>query len=290
MEETKKSKGLIWLIIILIIVILGLIGFIIYDKVLKTNNNIVDPTKSSTTKQTTMQTTNNNKETQLDNKNTLKKDTFTYKLNNKEQQITYIYKYKTSSDYYAKEEYKDIDVELYKEQGEYVYKYIYLEILVNGTKIENVEIPLYYDTEDTNIDTLINKINLLSSDTINTIKGTDKEYFVFTIEHDIPYYDGGTNPLIVNNEGKLIYTLEFEDNSNLWSIDEESKFYFKENDSNYKPYIIEEDKIYFLTYYGIDNTTDEYIMHVQENYLTIDNNQVNITKGKIYKGMGVGAY
>lgn len=52
MEETKKSKGLIWLIIILIIVILGLIGFIVYDKVLSTNN-IVDPTKSSTTSSTT---------------------------------------------------------------------------------------------------------------------------------------------------------------------------------------------------------------------------------------------
>lgn len=289
MEKTKKSKGLIWLIIILIIVILGLIGFIVYDKVLTTNNNLVDPTKSSTTKQTTIQTTNNNEEPQLDNKNTLKKDTFTYKLNNKEQKITYIYKYKTSSDYYSKEEYKDIDVELYKEQGDYIYNYVYLEILINNKKIENVEIPLYYDTEDTNIDTLINKIDLLSSDTINTIKGTDKEYFVFTIEHKNPMIDGGTNPLIISDEGKLIYTLELLDNGSLWSLDQTSKFYKKENEENYQQFIIEDTKLYYLIYrYDLNENSDK--TYVQENYITIKNDKIEITEGSVTIGDGVGAY
>lgn len=34
MEEKKNNKGLIWLIVILIILVLGLIGYIVYDKVL----------------------------------------------------------------------------------------------------------------------------------------------------------------------------------------------------------------------------------------------------------------
>lgn len=290
MEKTKNSKGLIWLIIILIILILGLVGFIVYDKVLSSNNNKVDLTKSSTTQPIT---TNDNKETQLDNKNTLKKETFTYNLNNKEQKITYIYKYKTSSDYYSKEEYADMDVEIYKEQDEYVYKYIYLEILVNGTKIENVELPLYYDTQNIETDKLIDNISLLTSDTINSVKGTDKEYFVFTIEHQNLITDGGTDPLIVNDDGKLIYTLKFEDSSSLWSLDETSKFYFKENDPNYKTYIIDDTKIYYIT--GtidkeIDYNYDDNTFPVQENYITINNDKIEITEGPITRGMGAGVY
>lgn len=48
MEKIKQSKGLIWLIIILIIVILGLVGFIIYDKVLSNDKTVPNKNTTST--------------------------------------------------------------------------------------------------------------------------------------------------------------------------------------------------------------------------------------------------
>lgn len=58
MEEKKKSKGLIWLIIILILLILGLIGFIIFNNVkLKNNNNLNENTTTiPTTKKNIIET------------------------------------------------------------------------------------------------------------------------------------------------------------------------------------------------------------------------------------------
>ena len=38
MEEKKNNKGLVWLIVILIILVLGLVGYIVYDKVLSKDN------------------------------------------------------------------------------------------------------------------------------------------------------------------------------------------------------------------------------------------------------------
>ena len=40
MEEKKNNKGLVWLIVILIILVLGLVGYIVYDKVILRSNNI----------------------------------------------------------------------------------------------------------------------------------------------------------------------------------------------------------------------------------------------------------
>lgn len=39
MEENKNNKGLIWLILILIILVLGLVGYIVYDKVILNDKN-----------------------------------------------------------------------------------------------------------------------------------------------------------------------------------------------------------------------------------------------------------
>ena len=46
MKEDKNYKGLVWLIIILIVLVLGLIGYIVYDKTLKSDDN---KTNTSTT-------------------------------------------------------------------------------------------------------------------------------------------------------------------------------------------------------------------------------------------------
>ena len=42
MEEKKNQKGLIWLIIILIVLVLGLVGYIVYDKLLLNNKTSVN--------------------------------------------------------------------------------------------------------------------------------------------------------------------------------------------------------------------------------------------------------
>lgn len=51
MEEKKNNKGLIWLIVILIVLVLGLVGYIVFDKVLskdKTHINNNAPTTTTT--------------------------------------------------------------------------------------------------------------------------------------------------------------------------------------------------------------------------------------------------
>jgi len=49
MEEKKNNKGLIWLIVVLIIMILGLVGYIVYDKVLLNDKNPINNNNTNTT-------------------------------------------------------------------------------------------------------------------------------------------------------------------------------------------------------------------------------------------------
>lgn len=49
MEEKKNQKGLIWLITILIVLVLGLVGYIVYDKVLLKEKNPVNNNATSMT-------------------------------------------------------------------------------------------------------------------------------------------------------------------------------------------------------------------------------------------------
>ena len=48
MEEKKNNKGLVWLIVVLIILVLGLVGYIVYDKVLKEEPKKVEQSKEET--------------------------------------------------------------------------------------------------------------------------------------------------------------------------------------------------------------------------------------------------
>ena len=73
MEEKKNNKGLVWLIVILIILVLGLVGYVVYNKVLskdaeKINNNEKDNTT------TTITTTDNIESNINDDKNNKIKD------------------------------------------------------------------------------------------------------------------------------------------------------------------------------------------------------------------------
>ena len=49
MEEKKNNKGLVWLIVILIILVLGLVGYIVYDKVLLEDKTSVNNDETTTT-------------------------------------------------------------------------------------------------------------------------------------------------------------------------------------------------------------------------------------------------
>ena len=60
MEEKKNNKGLVWLIVILIIMILGLVGYIVYDKVLYKTKEPIN--NKSTTTINSSQVGNDNKE------------------------------------------------------------------------------------------------------------------------------------------------------------------------------------------------------------------------------------
>ena len=52
MEEKKNNKGLVWLIVILIILVLGLVGYIVYDKVILNTSEVKYVYKNKIKKQT----------------------------------------------------------------------------------------------------------------------------------------------------------------------------------------------------------------------------------------------
>lgn len=272
MEEKKNNKRLIWLIIILIVLILGLVGYVIYDRILKNNDDVIS---NNTT--TIIQNNDNNEE------NVLRRDNFVYKLNNKEHHISYVYYYRNSQDYYKNE--SEDTINFFKEEDIYFYNEVFMKILIDEKEIDNLEYSLYFDKDNLKPEELMSKVEILSSDSIHTIKG-DKEYFVFTINYStqpsLTYSQTNIDPTIVNENGILIYTLEYGDGGEMWVTDETSRFYKKST-----MFIIEEDRIYYLEIPKV-NSSDNYL--VQENYLTINNDKINIIEGDLFKGDGAGQF
>lgn len=258
MENNKNSKGLIILIIILIICILGLGGYIVFDKMLNKPTQTTDNTKSSTTKPI-------NNESEYD-----KTTSYDIILNNNNHKIYYKYKIVAGNDHYE-------DIELAKENGEYIYNELHTEIYLDNNKINDTII--YYDNENNIINAKDKKENLDLSNT-KIIKGLDnKDYLVIMLEEPHQFLDGRKVFFISNDEGKLIYKYEPAFNSSVYVTDPTSRFC----NSNER-YIIEENKIYIIDYVVENETTK-----VQESILTVDNNIVNIEKGNTYEGGGAGA-
>lgn len=258
MENNKNSKGLIVLVIILIICILGLGGYIVYDKILNKPTPTTDNTKSSTTKPI-------NNESEYD-----KITSYDITLNSNNHKIYYKYKIVAGNDNYE-------DIELAKENGEYIYNELHTEIYLDNNKINDTII--YYDNENNIINAKDKKENLDLSNT-KIIKGLDnKDYLVIMLEEPHQFLDGRKVFFISNDEGKLIYKYEPAFNSSVYVTDPTSRFC----NSNER-YIIEENKIYIIDYAEENETTK-----VQESILTVDNNIVNIEKGNTYEGGGAGA-
>lgn len=261
MEETKKnSKGLIVLVIILIICILGLGGYIVYDKLSTKPTPTTDNTKSSTTKPI-------NNESEYD-----KTTSYDITLNNNNHKIYYKYKIVAGNDNYE-------DIELAKENGEYVYNELHAEIYLDNSKINDIVI--YYDKENNINNVKSEKENLDLSNT-KIIKGKDnKDYLIFTLEEPHQFLDGRKVFFISNDDGNLIYKYESEFDSSLTVNDSNSKFY-----NSSERYIIETDKIYIIEDAG---NNENGTIKIQENILTIENNEAKIEKGNIYEGSGAGA-
>jgi len=261
MEVKKNNTGLIWLVVILLILVLCLIGYIIFDKTLykvTTNNE-----KTTTTK--------NEKE----ENNTLRRDNFIYDLNNKKIHISYVYRKMNSSEFVLWKENSNND-EI--KNANDIYNMIYLEILLNEKKLELEKIPLYYNYESD--EDLLNQIHFLSSDTINTLRGSDLEYLVFTIEHAHPYVDGGVNPFIVNGEGNVIHSIVFQDNTGWWTTDESSIMH------NKGEYYLTDDTLYYLMP-NCERTNDSGL-YFDQYLLNVSDNKVIIEKQDTYKGEAAG--
>lgn len=261
MQETKKnSKGLIVLVIILIICVLGLGGYIVYDKMLNKTTRTTDNTKSSTTKPI-------NKESEYD-----KTTSYDITLNNNNHKIYYKYKIVAGNDNYE-------DKELAKRNGEYVYNELHAEIYLDNSKINDIVI--YYDKENNINNVKSEKENLDLSNT-KILKGKDnKEYLIFTLEEPHQFLDGRKVLFISNDDGNLIYKYEPEFNSSLTVNDSNSKFY-----NSSERYIIETDKIYIIEDAG---NNENGTIKIQENILTIENNEAKIEKSNIYEGSVAGA-
>lgn len=259
----NNNKGLIWLIFF-IVIILGLVGFIIYDKVLykeKANDKIT----------TTI-------ENNIEEDNVLRRDNFVYNLNDNDYHISYIYKKMDNTEFKLwKENSKDHDIKNCAE----IYNMVYLEILLNEKKLDIEKIPLVYNYENLNNNGILKTIHLLTSDTIHTLKGSNSEYLIFTIEHANPYADGGVDPIIVSEHGKIIHTIKFKDNTGWWTNDQNSIMYDKGE------YHITNNTLYYL----MPNCEEskDYELYFDQYALKIENDKVVIEKEQTYKGEAVGA-
>ena len=277
--EEKNNKGLIWLIIILIVLVLGLIGYIIYDKTSLSNNKIENNTTTTTT---TKKVVDNSKYDEV--------ISFNITLNDVEHEIAY--KFNALE---GKENHKDLtdeEINDAKKNGVYVYRSVNLNIFIDEIFVKTI--PIFFDIEgNSEYYEVKNLINNFDKNSLKILKGTDnKDYLVFLIQEEHPFLDGKTNPIIVNEIGKILYEFDYELGGGQWIEDTRSKLYFGENYDDEREYLIDKDKIYFI------NTSDScpeakeseygYIFYFQENILTINNNKVNIETGNCYKGNGAG--
>ena len=280
MGEKKNNKVLIWLIIILIILVLGLVGFIVYDKVLK-----VDKTISNNDETTNLTTTTTNNATTDDNVNDNTKyekiSTFKLNLNGKEHNLHFKYFLIEGDSSYTNPE----DIKMAQDNGEYAYYTLKVDVYIDENIVKTI--PIFYDIND-NKNEVMEYIGKLNTNNIKILNGADnKEYLVFLIKEDHGFLDGRIIPFISNSDGKLLYEFDYQVGGSMWVEDPASKLYSqKDNSEQGREYLIEKDRIYFLTYGYMDDETHDY--YLQQNILTIRDDKINIEKGNYYKGNGAG--
>lgn len=272
--EEKNNKGLIWLITILIVLVLGLIGYIIYDKTSLSNNKIEN--------NTTTTTTTKKLEDNIDNSKYEKVSSFKLNLNGEEHNFYYKYFIIEGDSRFTNSE----DIRVAKEEEIYAYYTLNVDIFIDNNKVKTI--PVFYDTSN-NKNQALNQIGNLNASNIKILEGEEgKDYLIYLIYEDAPMTDGRIIPFISNVDGEIIYEFDFELGGSMWVEDPTSKLYSqKDKGMGYQEYLIEKDKIYFLSYPD-EFIESDYYMYLQENTLTINNDKAIIVKGNIYKGNGAG--
>lgn len=269
--EEKNNKGVIWLITILIVLVLGLIGYIIYDKISLNNKNETNTT-------TTIMTTTNKKE-----KSKYEKvSSFKLNLNGEEHNLYYKYFIIEGDSRFTNSE----DIRVAKDEEIYAYYTLNVDIFIDNNKVKTI--PVFYDTSN-NKNQALKQIGNLNASNIKILEGEEgKDYLIYLIYEDASMTDGRIIPFISNVDGEIIYEFDFELGGSMWVEDSTSKLYSqKDKGMGYQEYLIEKDKIYFLSYPD-EFIESDYYMYLQENTLTINNNKAIVVKGNIYKGNGAG--
>ena len=283
-------KKKIIIIVISAVVLLG-IGCSVY--LLFFNTNVKNNNKTTTANTTTITTTTRS----TTKENIIHTDTFTYKINNKDKEVKFVYIKESGDTYYESYGYSKQDIQNTKEANEYPYNIIYLKIFIDDIEVESAKIPIYYDTSTKNT----KFTEFYKKSVINKFSGEDKEYFLFKIVAiNNLHCDRTTIPIVVNENGKLLYKIKFLECSGVSVEDKTSRFYNLEQDgsSGGGQFIVAKDKVYFIKpmcripekYF---KNSDDYLIGennelIQEYILTVDNDVVNIEQSGVYIGFGAG--
>ncbi|MBQ3020683.1 MAG: hypothetical protein IJD92_00485 [Bacilli bacterium] len=254
MEKVSKIS-----IVILVIINIILMGYIIFDKKYNNTNNEnnKDNTSLTTTSTTTTKvTTTTTKKVEIIDPDVVASEEFVYDINNKQINISYIYR-------------------LMKEDEVNI---VYLEVLVNGKKLKNIKRYIYYDYE--NSTNLKDKLSLLGKDTINTLKGKDKDYLLFEIEHLNRTSDGGIDPFIVNDIGEVIKELDFDDGTGMVVTDNSSVLFGKGK------YSVINNILYYLEPNCSKSNSSKDVF--TQFYIELENDKVFIKQMADYEGAGAG--
>lgn len=272
--KEKNNKGVIVLIVILILLVLGLSGYIVYDKVLSNNKS------SSNNDVTTTTTTTTVTEDIITDSKYFKVDEFDYELNGEIIKIGFNY-YLLNNNYgWTDEKVKSM---LDDNISGYYYNSVEVDISINGNVVKDLNKTVEYDKIN-DLEKLKETITYLSlENNVQTIKGIDKDYLLFTIYDAHFEVDGNLSPFITNENGKNIFSLDNPDNTG-WGINDEDSMFYRSNTS----YLVKDGVFYYtlpdcdVPYFESDSPLETNI--IKEYSVSVNNDRVEIKEQGSYKG------
>ena len=272
MEKKKNNKCLIWLIIILIILVLGLVGYIVYDKLLKVDKTIP-----------------NNDETTITTTTTVKNEIFRDRVS----ELFVDYPIKNDETVIAKGFIDEIieknisHKEIYENKKS---KFIGtgIEFTYNSKKCNMEEVQddngniINYENWCEDIEISIDGNHIFTINVPAKGPGEDIPYMLITNNYIISQYDGfdefdGNGVIkIFNLKGKLIK--EIKNTSYMGILDDCGDYNEDENTVFYDKYvIIDNNKLYYVSYSDVLFPEDN-IDNASINYLDLDTMAENVLK------------
>ena len=129
----------------------------------------------------------------------------------------------------------------------YYYNSVEVDISINGNVVKDLNKTVEYDKIN-DLEKLKETITYLSlENNVQTIKGIDKDYLLFTIYDAHFEVDGNLSPFITNENGKNIFSLDNPDNTG-WGINDEDSMFYRSNTS----YLVK-DGVFNYTYQIVMN-------------------------------------